>query len=61
MVRLNPYALVQKRAAAYIEARRKYLKQVKINEKRGVSIDRRFVPPSLLLSKKFMERDVAPW
>ncbi|XP_041369371.1 60S ribosomal protein L4-like [Gigantopelta aegis] len=36
MVRLNPYALVQKRAAAYIEARHKYLRQVGINKKRGI-------------------------
>jgi len=37
MVRLNPYAAVQKKTAKSIEAQRKKVKQQKLDAKRGVS------------------------
>jgi hypothetical protein len=36
--RLNPYAIAQKRIAKAVEARRKKIKQEKIDARRGVSI-----------------------
>ena len=38
MQRLNPYAVTQKRVAKAVEARRKKIKQQKLDARRGVSI-----------------------
>ena len=38
MVRLNPYVKVQKKAAKYLEEKRKAERQTKRDERRGVSI-----------------------
>ena len=38
MVRLNPYAAVEKKVAKAVEARRKVVKQERMDARRGVSI-----------------------
>ena len=38
MGRLNPYALVQKKVAKDVEAKRKAARQAKFDESRGVSL-----------------------